>query len=53
MADDESTRDGSAAASAAVANVSIKLSPFWPYDPEVCFAEVEARFTIAIAIAMC
>lgn len=50
MTEEEHVRDVPAAptastATATVANVSIKLLPFWPSDPEVWFAQVEAHFT--------
>jgi hypothetical protein len=43
MSGDES--EAPPARSAAIATVSIKLPPFWPVDPDLWFAQVEAQFT--------
>ncbi len=45
MADEDALERVEATAPAALATVSMKLPPFWPSDPEVWFAQVEAYFT--------
>ena len=35
---------GNAACAPTIAAVSVKLPPFWPQDPGVWFAQVEAQF---------
>ncbi len=42
MADEDAPERVEAISLAALATVSVKLPPFWPSDPEVWFAQVEA-----------
>ena len=44
--DENTMSEGSEeAATISIAAVNIKLPPFWPADPQVWFAQVEAQFT--------
>ena len=57
MADDESERrvvepaevthslPTSGSISTNISAITLKISPFWPADPELCFAQVEAQFS--------
>ncbi|ORU94991.1 MAG: hypothetical protein A6F71_10190 [Cycloclasticus sp. symbiont of Poecilosclerida sp. M] len=44
MSDDEPPAHRDHPAPAAPAAISVKPPPFWPADPEVWFAQVEAQF---------
>ncbi len=45
MADEDAPERVEATAREALATISVKLPSFWPSDPDVWFAQVEAYFT--------
>lgn len=51
MIEEDPPRDGAASGPPAVATVSVKLSPFWPSEVELWFAQVEAHFTTRCIMA--
>ena len=45
MDTDEGAETSAATATSTMAAVNVKLPPYWPADPQVWFAQVEAQFT--------